>query len=98
MLHADLMPALDQYGVSGLRALPDDDGIVDLELELITNWWATGPERAESDLVRRDLPAAAATTSLNPPTTTSLKKPGQDGSRRRTGQSGQLVRDRKWLV
>ena len=33
LLHADLMPALDRYGISGLRTLLDDHGIVDLELE-----------------------------------------------------------------
>jgi sugar phosphate isomerase/epimerase len=54
LLHADLIPALDRYGVRGLRTLLDDHGIVDLELELITDWWATGPNR-----VRRDLLAAA---------------------------------------
>ncbi|MET3422856.1 sugar phosphate isomerase/epimerase [Actinoplanes tereljensis] len=54
LLHADLMPALDQYGSGGLRALLDDHGIVDLELELITGWWS-----AESEPVRRDLLAAA---------------------------------------
>jgi hypothetical protein len=54
LLHADLMPALDEYGVRGLRALLDDHGIVDLELELLTGWWAPGP-----DHVRRDLLAAA---------------------------------------
>jgi hypothetical protein len=37
-----------------------DHGIVDLELELITDWWARGPARAESDHMRRDLLAADA--------------------------------------
>jgi sugar phosphate isomerase/epimerase len=55
LLHADLMPALDRYGVAGLRTLLDDHGIVDLELELITGWW----DRTASDRVRRALLAAA---------------------------------------
>jgi sugar phosphate isomerase/epimerase len=59
LLHADLMPALDRYGVRGLRTLLDDNGIVDLELELITGWWAEGPARTQSDRVRRDLFVAA---------------------------------------
>lgn len=59
LLHADLMPALDEYGVRGLRALLDDNGMVDLELELIVDWWAAGPARAESDRVRHDLFTAA---------------------------------------
>ncbi len=56
LLHADLMVALESYGEGGLRALLDDHGIVDLELELVTGWWA--PD-AKSDPVRRDLLAAA---------------------------------------
>jgi sugar phosphate isomerase/epimerase len=59
LLHADLMPALDQYGVRGLRTLLDDHGIIDLELEAITDWWTTGPARQRSDRVRRDLLTAA---------------------------------------
>ncbi|MEV8504990.1 TIM barrel protein [Actinoplanes sp. NPDC051475] len=54
------MPALDEYGVRGLRALLDDHAIVDLELELITGWWTTGPARTKSDRVRHDLLTAAA--------------------------------------
>jgi sugar phosphate isomerase/epimerase len=59
LLHIDLMPALDQYGVRGLRALLDDNGIVDLELELLTDWWTDGPARHRSNQVRRDLLDAA---------------------------------------
>lgn len=59
LLHADLMPALDRYGARGLRTLLDDHGIVDVELELITDWWTDGPARAQSDQVRRDLFTAA---------------------------------------
>jgi sugar phosphate isomerase/epimerase len=57
LLHTDLMPALDSYGSGGLRALLDDHGIVDLELELITDWWTAAPD---ADRVRRDLLDAAA--------------------------------------
>jgi sugar phosphate isomerase/epimerase len=59
LLHVDLMPALDQYGVRGLRQLLDDNGIVDLELELLIDWWTIGPTRQRSDRVRRDLLDAA---------------------------------------
>jgi sugar phosphate isomerase/epimerase len=59
LLHVDLMPALDQYGVRGLRVLLEDNGIVDLELELLTNWWTAGPARHRSNQVRRDLLDAA---------------------------------------
>ncbi|MEV6492487.1 TIM barrel protein, partial [Actinoplanes sp. NPDC051633] len=59
LLHADLVPALDEHGVRGLRALLADHGIVDLELELLTDWWTTGPARQRSDRLRRELLAAA---------------------------------------
>ena len=59
LLHVDLMPALDHHGVRGLRTLLDDHGIIDLELEALTDWWTTGPPRQRSDRVRRDLLAAA---------------------------------------
>jgi sugar phosphate isomerase/epimerase len=59
LLHVDLMLALDEYGVRGLRGLLDDHGIVDLELELLTGWWATGTGRREADRVRRELLTAA---------------------------------------
>jgi sugar phosphate isomerase/epimerase len=59
LLHVDLIPALDEYGVRGLRALLDDNGIIDLELELLTDWWTSGPARERSDRVRRDLLDAA---------------------------------------
>src|SRR6266702_767888 len=59
LLRVDLIPALDEYGVRGLRALLDDNGIIDLELELLIDWWTTGPARERSDRVRRDLLDAA---------------------------------------
>ena len=55
LLHDDLLPALDEYGHRGLRTLLDDHGILDLELELLTGWWAPG-----SDHLRRSLFDAAA--------------------------------------
>src|ERR1700759_4925897 len=51
LLHADLMPALDEYGVRGLRALLDDHGMVDLELELITGWWNPATDSVRTDLL-----------------------------------------------
>ncbi|MEB8336945.1 sugar phosphate isomerase/epimerase family protein [Streptomyces endophyticus] len=55
LLHADLVEAEREYGIAGIRSLFEDNGLVHLELELLTDWWADGPERAASDAVRRDL-------------------------------------------
>ena len=59
LLSADLPAAEQEYGLSGIRALLDDNGIVDLELEGIPYWWDDGPRRAESDRVRHSLLTAA---------------------------------------
>jgi len=60
LVHADLMPLQDELGYSGLRSLITDAGLQHIELEFISNWWATGELRAASDQVRRDLFTAAA--------------------------------------
>ena len=59
LLSADLPAAEQEYGLSGIRTLLDDNGIVDLELEGIPYWWDDGPRRAESDRVRHSLLTAA---------------------------------------
>jgi sugar phosphate isomerase/epimerase len=59
LLHADLMTAERAYGMSGIRALLADNGLVHLELELLTDWWTDGPLRRESDQLRRQLLSAA---------------------------------------
>jgi sugar phosphate isomerase/epimerase len=59
LLSADLPAAEQQYGLGGIRAMLDDNGIVDLELEGIPYWWDDGPRRAESDPIRHALLDAA---------------------------------------
>jgi sugar phosphate isomerase/epimerase len=59
LLSADLPAAEREYGLGGIRAMLDDNGIVDLELEGIPYWWDDGPHRQESDRVRRSLLTAA---------------------------------------
>ena len=59
LLSADLPAAEQEYGLRGIRAMLDDNGIVDLELEGIPYWWDDGPRRQESDRIRHTLLAAA---------------------------------------
>jgi sugar phosphate isomerase/epimerase len=59
LLSADLPAAEEEYGLSGIRAMLADHGIVDLELEGIPYWWDDGPRREESDRVRHALLNAA---------------------------------------
>ncbi|MDO5627605.1 MAG: sugar phosphate isomerase/epimerase family protein [Mobilicoccus sp.] len=59
LLSADLPAAVDSYGLPGIRAMLEDNGIVDLELEDIPRWWDEGSARRESDRVRAQLLDAA---------------------------------------
>ena len=59
LLHVDLVVAEREHGPAGIRSLLDDNGLVHLELELLTDWWADGPRRRRSDEVRRKLLEAA---------------------------------------
>src|SRR4051812_42056668 len=56
LLSADLPAAEQEYGLNGIQALLDDNGIVHLELEGIPYWWDDGPRREESDRVRSATP------------------------------------------
>ena len=59
LVYADLVVAEREYGLAGIRSLLDDNDLVHLELELLTDWWADGPRRRRSDEVRRKLLEAA---------------------------------------
>jgi sugar phosphate isomerase/epimerase len=59
LLSADLPAAEEAYGLNGIRAMLDDNDIVDLELEGIPYWWDDGSQRAESDRIRHALLTAA---------------------------------------
>jgi sugar phosphate isomerase/epimerase len=55
MVYPDLVVAEREYGLDGIRAIFDDNGIVHVELEGLPDWWTDGPLRAESDQVRTAL-------------------------------------------
>src|SRR3954451_20031307 len=59
VLAVDLAVAERDHGLSGIRAMLTDNGIVHLELEGLPDWWSAGPERARSDELRRFLLTAA---------------------------------------
>jgi sugar phosphate isomerase/epimerase len=59
LVYADLLVAEREHGMAGIRSLLDDNGLVHVELELLTDWWADGPRRRLSDVVRRELLEAA---------------------------------------
>jgi sugar phosphate isomerase/epimerase len=59
LLSDDLPAAVAEYGLSGIKAMLADNGIVHLELEGIPYWWDDGPHREESDRIRHNLLEAA---------------------------------------
>jgi sugar phosphate isomerase/epimerase len=59
VLAVDLAVAERDHGLSGIRAMLADNGIVHLELEGLPDWWSGGPERVASDELRRFLLRAA---------------------------------------
>jgi sugar phosphate isomerase/epimerase len=57
--YADLVVAEREYGLAGIRSMFQDNDLVYIELELLADWWTSGPPRQRSDAVRRDLLSAA---------------------------------------
>lgn len=55
VLAVDLAVAEREHGWAGIRTMLADNGIVQLELEGLPDWWSVGPERARSDELRRFL-------------------------------------------
>jgi len=58
--HADLVAYRESVGLAPLRRKLERAGIVRVELEFLTGWWATDPQRAVSDRVRDEFLDAAA--------------------------------------
>lgn len=59
LLSDDLPAAVAEYGLTGVRAMLADNGIVHLELEGVPYWWDDGARRQESDRIRHALLDAA---------------------------------------
>src|SRR3954447_23846385 len=57
----DLEAATATYGLPQVRQICDDLGLVHLEVELLEDWWTTGPRRQASDKTRTSLLTAAET-------------------------------------
>lgn len=55
LVHDDPIRARDTIGYDELSAILKGNGIVDLEVEILTDWFADGDRRTASDAIRRDL-------------------------------------------
>ena len=56
----DLVVARDRIGLDGIAAELREHGITTMQLERLTDWWATGDRRQEADRARSDLFEACA--------------------------------------
>ena len=63
--HDDLVAVLARDGAEEAKSILADHGILHLELEFITDWFANGDRRRASDFVRRGLLDGAAQLGVN---------------------------------
>jgi len=61
LVHDDLMANVARMGLSGIKQVLADNGIVHVELEFVGDWFETGEKKAASDRVKGHLLEAAAT-------------------------------------
>jgi sugar phosphate isomerase/epimerase len=57
-IHQDLVAVRAELGFSEMRRILEANGIKDVEVEIITDWFATGERRAKSDAIKADLLSA----------------------------------------
>ena len=62
LTYPDLKKTVARYGYDGIRSILRDNGVKIFEVEFLTDWFADGERRRQSDLVRRELLLAAEKT------------------------------------
>jgi sugar phosphate isomerase/epimerase len=62
LTYPDLTKTVSRYGYDGIRAILRDNGVKIFEVEFLTDWFADGDRRRQSDLIRRELLLAAEKT------------------------------------
>jgi sugar phosphate isomerase/epimerase len=55
LVYDDLIAARDTIGYPELRRILEGNGLVDIEVQILTDWFADGARRAESDRIRAGL-------------------------------------------
>jgi len=55
LVHEDYVHLRDKHGIAEMKAILADNGMRLIETECLTDWFATGERRRQSDIVRRDL-------------------------------------------
>ena len=62
LTYPDLKKTVARYGYDGIRSILRDNGVKIFEVEFLTDWFADGERRRQSDEVRRELLLAAEKT------------------------------------
>jgi sugar phosphate isomerase/epimerase len=60
LLHQDIMATKDRIGLSGIKRIFDDNGIIHFEVEFLGDWFEKGSKKVASDRVKNDLLEVAA--------------------------------------
>ena len=66
LTYPDLKKTVSRYGYDGIRSILRDNGVKIFEVEFLTDWFADGDRRRQSDLIRRELLLAAEKTRRAP--------------------------------
>ena len=53
--HTDLLRILETRSLKEMKQILDDNGLVHLELEFLTDWFVDGEKKAQSDILKRKL-------------------------------------------
>lgn len=59
LVHEELLSLRNRLGYPAVRAIMERNGLVNLEVEILSDWFADGERRRASDAMRRDLLEAA---------------------------------------
>jgi len=57
--HTDLLRILETRSLKEMKQILDDNGLIHLELEFLTDWFVDGEKKVQSDILKRKLLAAA---------------------------------------
>ena len=57
--HSDLARILETRNLKEMKQILDDNGLIHLELEFLTDWFAEGEKKEQSDILKRKLLSAA---------------------------------------
>jgi sugar phosphate isomerase/epimerase len=95
LFHRDLIEAAQSIGLPTLASLFRDNGIRNVELEFLTDWWATGEARKASDHLRAQMFESAGELGVKTIKVSADLSSTPLGLERYTEEFGALAREAK---